>query len=280
MNSWEPVEIGARNPQLKRLRRLVRRPKARSEERAFVVDGPTLVVEALEQGAPVTQVFCGNGTLAGSPELVAALDRASGRADGPTVMVADPSVLADVLDPVNARPVAAVVSMGEPVDRSDGSDRHLLATVEVRDPGNLGTMIRTAEASGAAALVVVGDSVDPWSPKVVRSSAGSVLRLPLIVLDSVASLVSLAAAEKRSLLAAVISDDAVDYDEYDLHRAILMVGNEPHGLSPSAVAAGDGQVTIPLNEAVESLNVAAAAAVLCFEAARQRRRRSAPNRST
>ncbi len=236
-----------------------------------MIEGPTLVTEALVHGATVTEIFVADGDLSPYPDLASALDdtdldlRLYGCAAG---------VLTSVLDPKNPRPVAAVVEMPSSTGREQGDDRHLLAAVEVRDPGNLGTMIRTAEASGAAAMVVVGASVDPWNPKVVRASAGSILRLPVLTLTDLDELGQLAKSQDRPVLAAVISPKADLYDHYDLRHAILMLGNEPHGLSEAAVAMSDGLITIPLAEPVESLNVAGAAAVLCFEASRQYRKAS------
>ena len=264
MPAPEATAIGARNPRLRRLRQLIGRPRARSAERAFVVDGPVLVAEALRSGLAVTELFVGPDGLDGF-----------GLADlvGPEVEVfqVDPSVLASALDPVNPRPVAAVVAAPTWTLDAVPTDRPLLVAVELRDPGNLGTLLRTAEAAGFGAVVVVGDSVDPLGPKAVRASAGSVLRLPVVRFDTVARAVEALARRGWPVLAAVVDPAAPSYDTVDLTAAAIMVGNEPHGLPAEAIRLGDGHLTIPLSGTVESLNVAAAASVLCFEAARQRR---------
>ena len=264
----EPTAIGAKNPRLRRLRQLSNRSKARSAERAFVVDGPVLAVDAMRSDLTVTEIFA-------SPdqwdELEDGLSTDDTDWDGVDRYTVEDSVLIAALDPVNPRPVAAVVAMPERTVADLGVGLPILVAVELRDPGNLGTMMRTAEAAGLAGGVVVGDSVDVYSPKTVRASAGSVLRTPVVKIGSVAEAYDALRATGRSVHTAIVDTDAEVYDRLDLRSAAIVVGNEPHGLSAEAIKLGDGALTIPLSPSVESLNAAAAASVLCFEAARQQR---------
>jgi TrmH family RNA methyltransferase len=140
--------------------------------------------------------------------------------------------------------------------------------VDVNDPGNLGTIIRSAEAAGADGVVVCGNSVDVQNPKVVRSSAGAIFGVPVMEADDpMEALTALRAQDRRCL--ATVPSGGTSYDEVDLATSCaLVVGNEARGLGPLPV---DGQVSIPMMSASESLNVAMAATVLLFEAARQRR---------
>ncbi|HEX5365773.1 MAG TPA: TrmH family RNA methyltransferase, partial [Acidimicrobiales bacterium] len=163
--------IGARHPSLQRLRRLSGRRSARTAEGAFVVEGPTLVGEALRARVTVEEVVAG-GSCPG--EL---LDRAA--AAGATVRRADDVALARSLDAVTPQGVAAVVRLPHrTAEEALGEAGPLaLVLVGVADPGNAGTLLRSAEAAGAGAVVFCDGSVDPFGPKCVRSSAGSVLRL-------------------------------------------------------------------------------------------------------
>jgi TrmH family RNA methyltransferase len=152
----------------------------------------------------------------------------------------------------------------------------VIVTVDVSDPGNLGTIIRTAEAAGAAGVVVTGgNSVDLHHPKVVRSSAGAIFGVAVVEQsDPVAALSMLGAGGRRRL--ATLARDGEAYDQVDLTApCALVLGNEARGLEGQRGGQLDGQldgaVTIPIAGSAESLNVAMAAAVLCFEAARQRR---------
>jgi len=136
----------------------------------------------------------------------------------------------------------------------------------------VGTLVRTAEAAGAGAVVVAGTSADLFGPKAVRSSAGAVFHVPLVVApDGDDALDALAAAGLR--LVGTAADAATAHDEADLTGPLaLVLGNEADGLPPAVLERVDERVAIPIEGRAESLNVAAAGAVLCFEAARQRRR--------
>ena len=229
-----------------------------------MVDGPVLVADALASDLTVTEVFAAADALPPELPLDPAID----------VFVVEESVLSSVLDPVTPRPLAAVVCRRGWALADLAVDRPVLVAVELRDPGNLGTIVRTAEAAGLAGVTVVGASVDPWHPKVVRASAGSILRTPVVTIDDTEGAFDRLRAQGREVVVSVLDPSAPAYDEIDLSGAAIVVGNEPHGLTDEVVDMADQVVTIPMASGVESLNVGAASAVLCFEAARRRRHRS------
>jgi RNA methyltransferase, TrmH family len=239
--------LGSNNPRIQLLRRLTGRRSARLEEGLFLVEGPTLVAEAVASGWPLQAVYVEESALSLLPVGVR-----------PT-LVRD-GVLARVMSVEAPRPIVAVAelrSLPLPVSPS-----FVIVGAGLSDPGNLGTILRTAEAAGADGIVLLPGSVDPFSPKVVRSSAGAIFRLP-IVLDGDPGSVGLP-------LWGTVAHGGVPYDQADLRRPLaLVLGNEAHGLPGHVVL--DGLLTIPQVGQAESLNVAMAAAVLCFEVARQRR---------
>ena len=152
----------------------------------------------------------------------------------------------------------------------------VVVMVGVQDPGNVGTIIRSAEAFGATGVVAARGTADPWSPKALRASAGSALRLPVLRGMAVPVLlaqlkmarVKIIAAGARSL------DAASDVNELsaDLREpAAIFIGSEGSGLPPEVLHAADATISIPMSEAVESLNAGVAASVVLFEAARQRK---------
>lgn len=147
----------------------------------------------------------------------------------------------------------------------------LVALEAVQDPGNAGTILRTAEAANAAGVIALRGTTDLFAPKTLRSAMGSAFRLP-IVSDVIGSAL-LAECEQRGLRTVAATMDAeLDYDEYDWRQpALLLLGNEGNGVTPALLDRVKSSVRIPLHPPVESLNVAAAAAVILFEAARQRR---------
>ncbi len=260
--------LSSSNHRIKRLRKLVGRRKARSEERAFVVEGPVLVAEALAvaDGRAIEAVYV---------DLDAVDDRAvapvldAAAAAGVTVETVVPGALASVLDAVTPRPICAVIGRhATSFDDLVAAAGPVLVLHELSEPGNVGTLVRTAEAAGFAGVLLTGDSVDPTNPKAVRASAGALFRLPVVErrdgLDALAG-------RRRRLATVVAGNDVAPHDAADLRDAAIVLGNEAHGLSPEAVAACDATITIPLAGPTESLNVAAAGAVLAFESLRQRR---------
>lgn len=267
--------IGSKNPRLKRLRRLVRQRKARSQERAFVVEGMVLVTEALASGLEVEEIFV-QGEIPAELADIASLG---------TVIIRPvfPGTLEAVLDTVSPQPVVAVVEMPHAGLDDLVSDKPVLVLDNVRDPGNAGTLIRTAEAAGCGAVVLTGESVDPSNPKVVRSAAGALFRLPVISKPDAIELFDTFGEQGRVVAATVLSAPPgrtlVPYDELDLSTAAIVLGNEAHGLSDELVSAASTLITIPLAGPTESLNVAAAGAVLCFASWQQRRHQADPARN-
>jgi TrmH family RNA methyltransferase len=247
----------------------VERRDARRSERSFVVEGAKLVGEALRHRAPIESVYLdASGATESDRSLAAACAAAGAR-----ILELQPGVLARACDTLSAQPLAAVVAaIDVPMDDLSRSVDLAVICDEVRDPGNVGAIIRTAGAAGAGAVVCSVGSVDVYNPKTVRSSAGALFHLPVVI--DVDTEVALDEAARRGLWRwATVARGGTDYAATDLARpTVLVVGNEAHGLRASLAARLDGTLTVPMAGPAESLNVAAAAAVLCFEARRQRRR--------
>jgi len=146
----------------------------------------------------------------------------------------------------------------------------------VQDPGNVGTIARSAEAFGATGAIAARGAADPWSPKALRASAGSALRLPLlrglaipVVLAQLkmAGVQIVAAGTPSHEEAGQLAEIRADFRE----QSAIFIGSEGAGLPPEVLHAADATIAIPISPAVESLNAAVAASVILFEAARQRR---------
>jgi TrmH family RNA methyltransferase len=146
----------------------------------------------------------------------------------------------------------------------------VIVLAAVQDPGNVGTILRSAEAFGATGAVALRGTADPWSPKALRASAGSALRLP--VLRGMAIPVLLAQLKiARVKIYAAISAPRTEVTEADLREpAAIFVGNESSGVPVEVQRAADGLISIPMAESVESLNAGVAASLVLYEAARQR----------
>jgi RNA methyltransferase, TrmH family len=259
------TELGAHSAPVKRLRRLLEKRAARQDEGAFVVEGRKLLGEALGGGARVLDVFVSAGC---DDEVV----RRAG-ATGASLHVLAAGVLERVADTVTPQPIAAIVARTDVALSALRTAAFFVVCVDVRDPGNLGTILRVAEGSGAGGVICSEGCVDAFSPKTVRASAGSLFHVPVV-----------AGGEPLEVLDRMgrwgvrrLGTDAhggTPYDSVDLTApTALVLGNEAHGLRRDAAEHLDGTVTIPMAGRTESLNVGMAAAVLCFERARQERAR-------
>ena len=228
-----------------------------------MIEGVKLLEEALERGADIEGVYWAPGA---PPTLLARAHDA-----GVRVFELAPGVLERVADAVTPQPVLAVVAS----DRSPIEVlRHATMVVvgaEVRDPGNAGTLLRTARAAGADGIVWSQASVDLHNPKTVRASAGALFGAAVVEDVDTGSVLETLGGWGLERLAAVAAGGS-DYAAFDLTRPFaLVVGNESHGVSSVEKSLVDRLVTVPMAAGSESLNVATAAAVICFEAARQRR---------
>ncbi len=253
---------------MRRLRQLLRKRSLRNAERVLVVEGAELLMVALAAGARVEAVY-----VAPEGADVPAVAEVTGRtlAAGGRVFDLAPGVMERVASTVTPQPVVAVVGW-EPAGLDDLEGAALVVVcADVRDPGNVGTVIRTADASGADAVVCCDGTVDPTNPKCVRATAGSLFHVPVVVGGAAVDVVTDLASRGFSTVGAEKSGGQ-DYAEFDWRRPVaLVLGNEASGLDAQVGAVLDAGVTVPMVGRAESLNVSVAAAVLCFEALRQRR---------
>jgi TrmH family RNA methyltransferase len=257
------IQLGFTSGRVKRLRQLLERSSVRRRERAFVVEGPTLVGDALDAGAPLECLFVAPGT---SHPVV----HRAGVLGVPVFELAH-GVLERVAETVSPQPVLAIARAVDVALAALSAQTLVVVCVDVRDPGNLGTVVRSAEASGVGGIICCDGSVDLYNPKCVRASAGSLFHTRVVAREEpVKVLGTLGDWGLRRL--GTRPDGGEPYDRVDFTApTALVLGNEANGLPAPAAAALDGWVTIPMAGRSESLNVGMAAAVLCFEAARQRR---------
>jgi len=254
------------NSRVQQLRRLIGRRSSRHDDGLFVVEGPVLIAEAVAAGWECEAQF----VAAEADGVVQPAVAGAG-----SVFELAPGVLQRVASTETPQNPIAIVRM-----RDHGSVDDLLATAtfvvvldRIADPGNLGTILRSAEAAGADLVVLTAGSVDPYSPKVVRASAGALFHVPVVT----ATIEEVADAGLTTI--GTTSHDApgrsvTAHTDTDLTgRIALVMGNEAAGLPDEwtdVVGPIRRWTTIPHQGRSESINVAMAATVLVFEAARQR----------
>ncbi|GAB3275035.1 RNA methyltransferase [Sinomonas notoginsengisoli] len=276
---------------------------ARNRRRQFLAEGPQAVREALRLDAArradggraaVVELYASEACLSRYPEI-AHLAEATG-----ALRLADDEVLAAMADTVSPQGIVAVCSMLDvTLDAVLAAGPRLLAVMcRVQDPGNAGTILRAADSAGADAVVLTAGSVDIYNPKAVRSTAGSLFHVPVVLGADLPALADQARATGLGILAAdgtgtldldVLQDEAAGrragargvpsqtHDDapvaYRLEDPTAwLFGNEAQGLDATEKALADQRVAVPLYGQAESLNVGTAATVCLYASARSQRR--------
>ena len=253
------------NPLIKNYKKLLKSPGYRRKESMLALEGPNLVQEAIKVGLYPTVIFYTEQYY--EHEGSAWLDE---------LQQAEKYLLDDLLfkkiaETETPRAVAAIIpyNFTKPLPVRNDSSLFLILD-RVQDPGNMGTIIRTAAAVGVHAIYCMGGTVDPFSPKVLRATAGNIFRVSIVEVDSLELLAKELTAGGIRMVAAVPGAGKI-YWEADLKNPIaLMIGNEARGLDCELLNLADLKVQLPLADKVESLNVSVAAGVILYEALRQR----------
>ena len=246
----------------------MRRRSLREAERAFVAEGSKVISVALDVGAPVEALFYAPEART-DDRAEAVIEQALGA--GVRVYQLGPGVMERVADTVTPQPLLAIVAFVDVGLEVLAEASLVVVCADVRDPGNAGTVLRSAEAAGADGVVCCDGSVDVYNPKTVRASAGALFHVPVVAGGDVAQVLERLGDWGMHRLAAA-AHHGRDYTEADLTTALaLVLGNEAAGVPSGLERWIDEPVSIPMSGRADSLNVGMAAAVLCFEAARQRR---------
>lgn len=252
----------AANSQMKEIEKLQKKAKHRQETGVFAVEGRKMVLEA---GSRLKKAY-----LSESYYNTCGLEGIEGCE---YEIVAD-NVFKSISETMTPQGILGLVRMPEYTLESLLKEEKvsLLLLENLRDPGNLGTILRTAEGAGISGVVLSRESVDIFNPKVIRSTMGSIYRVPFVYVEDFLETLELLKEKGLTLYAAHLKGKQ-DYDEevYKDKTGIL-IGNEANGLSDAAALAADCLVKIPMEGQVESLNAAIAATVFMYEIYRQRRK--------
>ncbi|HCP62749.1 MAG TPA: hypothetical protein DIU14_09830 [Actinobacteria bacterium] len=259
------------SPQNKRVAQAVRLHKRalREKDRRFLVEGVQAVGEALASGAEVVEVFVAPLSEGEARRADGVLEQA--RTAGVPVNPVSTEIMSRLTSTVTPPGVVAVAGFVDvPLQDIRADARCIPVLAEVRDPGNAGAIIRSADAAGADAVVFTATSVDVYNEKAVRATAGSLFHLPVVRSARLQDAVSELRTRGFRILAAS-ADGASSIYETDLTGPVaVLFGNEAHGLSEETRGLADETVRVPIVGRAESLNLAAAAALVLFESARQR----------
>ncbi|MGN0405033.1 MAG: TrmH family RNA methyltransferase [Bariatricus sp.] len=259
------------NSRVKQLIQWQKKRKARDRDGVFLVEGIRMFVEAPREN--VRELYVSESFFRNQREEL--------RLDGwgEKLEILSDHVFEHVSDTMTPQGVLLVMEQQKYTLEevlSKGSERAkaeplLMVLDNLQDPGNLGTILRAGEAAGVTGVILSRDSVDIYNPKVIRSTMGSIYRMPFVYVEQLPEVVSkLPGIGIRTYAAHLEGKNSYDKENYKKGTAFL-IGNEGNGLRKEAADAADIYVRIPMCGEVESLNAAIASSVLMFEAARQRR---------
>ena len=253
------------NPQIKNLALLQRKAKARKEQGLFIAEGIKMLEEAKESKLLV-KVYVSESFYQEKSMVTKFLS-------GLEYEVVTDSVFKLVTDTISPQGIMGTVKVPlYSVDKMiDEKNALLLLLEDIRDPGNLGTIIRTAEGAGVTGIILNSSCADILQPKVVRSTMGSIYRVPYYDARDFTDFLAKLKTEGFNLYAAHLSGAPYDTKGSFQGKCGLLIGNEAGGLSEVATSMADRLIKIPMAGKVESLNAAIAAAILMYEVARQKK---------
>lgn len=253
------------NPQLKYIQQLAKKARLRREDRVFLVEGPRMFYEADRhqiRKAYLSEHFY--GTMEDHSIL-----------DGISWEIVENGVFDKMSSTMTPQGVLCVLN--QPAYRLEDllkKENPLLVFLEnLQDPGNMGTIFRTAEGAGADGIIMTANCVDIYNPKTIRSTMGSIYRMPFVCLKEEETQMVLELLKKRGIAtcaAHLKGEHTYDREDYSGGTAFL-IGNEGNGLTDETAQAASLKVRIPMEGKLESLNASVAASILLYEAYRQRR---------
>jgi RNA methyltransferase, TrmH family len=253
------------NPLVRRLRRLAESARACRDAGRTLAEGVHVIEAALDAGVAIVTLVLRGGVSPAVEALVARLDAADSQGRVKRVELAP--ALYDTLSPVE-HGAGVLAEIGIPVADRTGRPGDAVYLDGVQDPGNVGTVMRTAAAAGVQRVIAGPGTAYAWSPKVMRAAMGA--HFVLHIEEGVAA-ADVARGFAGAVLAADVGGEDLYAAEWGRGPTLWLFGSEGQGLSAEAAAVAQRRLRIPLAAGVESLNVAAAAAVCLFEQARRRR---------
>ena len=270
------------NKKIKYIRSLLEKGSIRKKSKTFVVEGIKLTDEALECGK-VVEIVCAkslydeiiSGDLSGN-RLLAENDKniTNYVKKGSSLLVVSDTVFKSMSETKTPQGILAVAEIPdyrlldkgflEQAYTKNGKIK-LLVLEDTADPGNLGTIMRTAEAAGVTGVIMGKGTVDIFNPKVVRSTMGSIFRLPFAYVEDLKETIRELKKQGISFYATHLKGEKSYKDIKYSDRSAILVGNEARGLSDEVADLADTYVLIPMQGKVESLNAAVAAALMMYE---------------
>lgn len=252
------------NSQMKAVVQLLNKPKARREQKIFVVEGIKMFLEAPPER--VEKVYVSEHFFNSGKHLE--------KLKSFSYEIVEDKVFESISDTGTPQGIIVLIRQKEPDLReilSRESNPSLLILETIQDPGNLGTIIRTAEGAGITGIVMDNKTVDIYNPKVIRSTMGSIYRVPFLYTEDLKGVIREIQLRGVGVFASHLKGEK-NYNQIDYRKpCAFLIGNEGNGLKEETAALADSYIKIPMTGQIESLNAAIAASLLMYEAFLQRR---------
>lgn len=274
------------NQQMKNLTLLMKKAKARNEQGVFVAEGRKMFLEAPVEWVKqvyVSESFYGTCTQGNMQDCMESCTPKHGeeklnrkvleRLNETGYEIVSDNVFKSVSDTQTPQGILCVIKKPEYAleEMLKGEQTHLLILESIQNPGNLGTMVRTGEGAGITGVIMNQTTVDLFNPKTIRSTMGSIYRVPFFVTKDLPGTISSLKEQQVNVYAAHLKG-MLSYDEPDYKKkTAFLIGNEGNGLSDEIADLADTYIKIPMQGQVESLNAAISASLLMYETGRQRR---------
>jgi TrmH family RNA methyltransferase len=242
--------------------------KYREEKKLYFIEGIRFVEEALKENMEFDKILISEkfADSKGGQEFCSKI-----MLSGYDTYLLSEKLFKDVSETESPQGILAVLKTSQYDLNGIIKDKNFILILEsLQDPGNMGTIIRTADAAGITGIVMSKGCVDIYNPKVLRSTMGSVFRVPFCICEDISDTIKLIRSKGIKVYAAHLKGK-VDYFEADLKENIaIIVGNEANGISDTTAESSDMLLRIPMFGRIESLNASVAASLLMYEAVRQR----------
>lgn len=257
------IITSASNDKLKAIKKLLKSSKERYEKGVYVIEGIRMFKEIPTDA--LVSVFISETAMEKYDDIV------NNTKIEPYIL--PDKLYSDISDTISPQGIMAVVKMNiKSLDQVlvAGEVPFVIITEKLQDPGNMGTIIRTAEGAGVTGIVVSKDSVDVYNPKTIRSTMGSIFRVPVYISDNL--LEDIAYIKRKGINIYAAHLDGENFYDKDFSSACgFLIGNEGNGLSNEVSDMADELIRIPMCGKVESLNAGTSTAVIAYEILRQRK---------
>lgn len=261
----------SKNPIIKKIKGLFKK-KDRWQNKLFIIEGIKLIDEALNNDVSIEYILYSDKLL-NTSEGALFLEKIGSY--GKAINISD-SIFKEISDTENTQGILAIVGFNiRPIHEIFVEEKKSFIYLNgLQDPGNMGTIIRSADAFNIDGIILGEGCVDPYNPKVVRATMGSIFRTPLYFVDNDKEILTKIKESKYKLYATHLEGSIPNYDLSYRDKFVVVIGNESRGVDDNVIDMADGFIKIPMPGFAESLNAGVAASIIMYEVMKQRAKNS------